>query len=206
MSRSQCGRLEDSIEVWPIFGHQCVNLSNELKTHSTYLSEPTFARLVKINWSWTFQGVSKLGGRLSGMASGVMSSIQVDIYNTILTQRSFTIGEQKLWNPKHISIQHVLPESETGQLVVRFRYLAECLLYSLEHPPTDLGFCAYSHLWTRGESWWGCINILSTYSVAGQIRILAADEIQNSSFPEYIIVASCVVLPNEYLDAQWWIL
>ena len=28
-----------------------------------------------------FQGVSKLGGRLSGMASGVMSSIQVDIYN-----------------------------------------------------------------------------------------------------------------------------
>ena len=106
MSRSQCGRLEDSIEVWPIFGHQCVNLSNELKTHSTYLSEPTFARLVKINWSWTFQGVSKLGGRLSGMASGVMSSIQVDIYTKI---DYLLLATEKLWNPKHISIQHCSP-------------------------------------------------------------------------------------------------
>ena len=29
------------------------------------------------------QGVSKLGGRLSGMASGVMSSIQVHIHNIV---------------------------------------------------------------------------------------------------------------------------
>ena len=101
------------------------------------------------------QGVSKLGGRLSGMASGVMSSIQVGF------EIQMVFGEWSVWslwkqNPCQSYI--VLSESETGQLVVWFRYLAVewcfCILFSTL-PLIFWKSHSYLHWWfIWGQSWW----------------------------------------------------
>ena len=49
------------------------------------------------------QGVSKLGGRLSGMASGVMSSIQVHVYDILYVCMLYEKSSVKNSKSKQIS-------------------------------------------------------------------------------------------------------
>ena len=125
MSRNQCGRF---------LKFEACKTNFKIMYKSAKLDCLNLPLLCKTNLCHC-QGVSKLGGRLSGMASGVMSSIQVGF------EIQMVFGKWSVWsvwkqNPCQSYI--VLSESETGQLVVWFRYLAvEWCFSTFQHPPTD---------------------------------------------------------------------